>query len=49
VRPLEPVSLRCEAHDDELLFAEWLNALIYEVATRRMLFSRFSVRIDNSA
>jgi tRNA nucleotidyltransferase (CCA-adding enzyme) len=49
VRPLEPVSLRCEAPDDELLFADWLNALVYEMATRRMLFSRFSVHIDNSS
>jgi SHS2 domain-containing protein len=40
------VPIACEAPDDELLFAEWLNALIYEMATRRMLFGRFSVRIE---
>ncbi len=40
----ERVELRCEAPDDELLLAEWLNLLIYEMATRRMLFGRFSVR-----
>lgn len=45
VRPLERVALECEAPDDELLFAEWLNALVYEMATRRMLFSRFAVRL----
>lgn len=32
-----------EAPDDELLFAEWLNALVYEMSTRKMLFSRFEV------
>ncbi len=44
----EPVEIDCEAPDDELLLAEWLNRLIYEMATRKMLFSRFSVRIDGT-
>ena len=43
VRPLEAVLLNCEAPDDELLFAEWLNALIYEMSTRKMLFRRFEI------
>ncbi|HEU0203534.1 MAG TPA: archease [Burkholderiaceae bacterium] len=42
----EAVAIQCEAPDDELLFAEWLNQLIYEMATRRMLFHRFAVRFD---
>lgn len=46
VAPREPVDLRCEAPDDELLFAEFLNALVYEMSTRKMLFSRFAVAID---
>jgi SHS2 domain-containing protein len=45
VRPEEAVSVGCEAPDDELLFVDWLNALIYEMATRKMLFGRFEVRI----
>jgi SHS2 domain-containing protein len=40
------VEISCTAPDDELLLVEWLNALIYEMATRKMLFSRFAVRID---
>jgi SHS2 domain-containing protein len=44
---LEPVAVHCEAPDDELLLAAWLNALVYEMATRRMLFSRFDVRIED--
>jgi tRNA nucleotidyltransferase (CCA-adding enzyme) len=40
------VEIGCTAADDELLLVEWLNALIYEMTTRRMLFSRFDVRID---
>ncbi len=45
VTPRDGVAVRCEAPDEELLFVDWLNALIYEMATRRMLFSRFTVRI----
>lgn len=42
----EAVAIQCEAPDDELLLAEWLNSLIYEMATRKMLFRRFAVRFD---
>jgi tRNA nucleotidyltransferase (CCA-adding enzyme) len=42
----EVVDITCEAPDAELLFVDWLNALVYEMATRNMLFSRFEVRID---
>lgn len=48
VRPLERIELACEAPDDELLFAEWLNALVYEMSTRKMLFSRFAVRLEGA-
>jgi SHS2 domain-containing protein len=44
----ERVAIRCEAPDDELLLAEWLNAVVYEMAVRRMLFSRFAVQLDGS-
>jgi len=47
VRPVERIHLHCEAPDDELLLADWLNALVYEMATRRMLFSKFDVRMEN--
>ena len=45
VKPSTAVEVECEAPDLELLFVEWLNAVIYEMAVRRMLFSRFAVRI----
>jgi SHS2 domain-containing protein len=44
----EAVTIDCEAPNDELLFADWLNSLVYEMATGRMLFRRFSVRIDGT-
>jgi SHS2 domain-containing protein len=43
------VEIHCAAPDDELLLADWLNALIYEMATRRMLFGRFSVVLRDHA
>jgi tRNA nucleotidyltransferase (CCA-adding enzyme) len=46
VEPRERVAIRCDAHDDELLFAEWLNAVVYEMSVRRMLFSRFALQLD---
>ena len=48
VRPEHSVSIDCEAPNDELLLVDWLNALVYEMATRRMLFSAFTVRIEAS-
>ncbi len=45
VEPNQGVEVFCEAPDDELLFVDWLNALIFEIATRKMLFSRFQVKI----
>lgn len=45
VRPDEPVVVRCTAPDLELLFADWLNALVFEMATRRMIFGRYAVEL----
>jgi len=42
------IDLTCEAPDTELLFADWINALIYEMSVRKMLFSRFAVTIDGT-
>jgi len=41
----EAAHFACAAPDDELLLVDWLNALIYAMATRRLLFSRFAVDI----
>jgi len=45
VTAVEAVAIACSARDDELLLVEWLNALIYEMATRKMFFSKFEVHI----
>jgi tRNA nucleotidyltransferase (CCA-adding enzyme) len=41
----EPVPISCRASDDELLLLAWLNALVSEMALRRMLFGRFEVSL----
>jgi tRNA nucleotidyltransferase (CCA-adding enzyme) len=46
VEQVDEIELTCAAPDDELLLVDWLNALVYEMATRSMLFSRFEIEID---
>jgi SHS2 domain-containing protein len=47
VRPVTAVPIQCDAPNDELLLVEWLNALIYEMAVRSMLFADFTVAVDD--
>jgi len=42
----EMVEVSCQAPDDELLLVDWLNALVYQMSTRRLVFGRFEVHID---
>ena len=46
VGPDVPVEFSCAAPDAELLLVDFLNELVYLMATRRMLFGRFEVRLD---
>lgn len=39
------ITLECRAPDLELLLVDWLNALIFEMATRHLLFCAFDVHI----
>ena len=48
IEPRQSVAIGARAPDLELLLAEWLNALIYGMATRKMLFSRFAVEIEDT-
>ena len=45
VQQRETVKVACECPDRELLFVDWLNAVIFEMVTRNMLFSAFQVAI----
>jgi SHS2 domain-containing protein len=46
IEPRQDVEVRCDAPDLDLLLMSWLNAVIYEMAVRRMLFSKFRVTIS---
>jgi len=45
IAPRIALDVHVEAPDIELLLVEWLNAIIYEMAVRRMLFGRFAVHV----
>jgi tRNA nucleotidyltransferase (CCA-adding enzyme) len=46
VRPEEEIPILCEAPDEEVLLVDWLNAIVFEMSSRRMVFSRFHVAIE---
>jgi SHS2 domain-containing protein len=48
VRSNIAVEITCEAPADDLLLVDWLNAIVYEMGTRRMLFGAFVVTIEDS-
>jgi len=41
----ETVSVHCSAGDIELLLLDWLSAVVYQMAVRKMIFKQFRVRI----
>jgi len=41
----ECIEVECDAPDNEVLLADWLNEIIYQMATRKLLFVDFTVRI----
>lgn len=47
VTPATAVTIGFDAPDAELLFLSWINELIYQMAVKRLLFSRFQVAIQN--
>ena len=42
------ITLACEAADEEYLLVDWLNELVFLMATRHLLFGHFSVTIDGT-
>jgi SHS2 domain-containing protein len=49
VQPEQRIDISCSDSDNELLFVDWLNCLLYEMATRKMLFSWFEVCIEQDS
>jgi len=48
VEPQIKIEVNCQAPDRELLLADWLNAIIFEMATRKMLFGQFEVTLSDN-
>jgi tRNA nucleotidyltransferase (CCA-adding enzyme) len=46
VAPREPVAITCEVDDPELLFVDWLNAIVFEMTARDLLFGRYEVALE---
>ena len=46
VRETMSVAVACEASDPESLLYDWLNALVFEMATRSVLFARYEVTLE---
>lgn len=48
IEPGIAVEVECAADGYEPLLVAWLNALIFEIAVRKMLFSKFAVRMEGN-
>lgn len=48
VRAVDTAEIHCEAPDPELLLVDWLNGVIYEMATHHRCFASFSVDTDGA-
>lgn len=46
VRCDQAVDIECSASSLDVLLVDWLNALVYEMAARRMIFGAFEVSIS---
>jgi SHS2 domain-containing protein len=49
VREVLSVEIACESSDPEVLLFDWLNALVFEMATRRVLFGRYEVSVEGAS
>jgi tRNA nucleotidyltransferase (CCA-adding enzyme) len=47
IDPVHEVIVNCEAPNDEILLIDWLNAIVYEMATRNLLFGEFKVSLQD--
>jgi len=47
VEQQQSITIGCDASDPDLLLVNWLNALVYEMSVRHMLFSGFQVHIQD--
>jgi SHS2 domain-containing protein len=47
VMPSEAIPIHCTGTDNDFLFMDWINELVYAMAVRGLLFNRFQVSIND--
>jgi len=48
IKPSDTVEIEVEAPNSDLLLYDWLNAIIYEMGTRDMIFGAYDVSIEGN-
>ncbi|HEY0719933.1 MAG TPA: archease [Gammaproteobacteria bacterium] len=48
VTPTQSMTVECDNPDRELLLVDWLNAIVYAMATRKLLFSAYDVHLEGA-
>lgn len=48
VEPRQQIELHAENTDPDMLFVDWLDSVVFEMATRKMLFSRFEISLSGA-
>lgn len=43
------VAIRCSAPDPDTLLYDWLNAIVFEMATRDLLFGRYEIAVTHDS
>jgi protein archease len=49
IAPSQSIEVQCDAPDLELLLVSWLNAIVYEMAVRKMVFGKFRVAVSGNS
>ncbi|HIC7359637.1 TPA: archease [Legionella pneumophila] len=49
IKPSLSIKIHCEAPNEEILFTDWLNAVVYNMQIHNMLFREFHVKLNRFA
>ncbi|MHC4757624.1 MAG: archease [Planctomycetota bacterium] len=48
IEATEKIEIECEQADEEMLLFAWLNALIFEIGSKNMFFSKFEITLNEN-
>ncbi|HFC9268101.1 TPA: archease [Legionella pneumophila] len=49
IKPSLSIKIHCEAPNQEILFTDWLNAVVYNMQIHNMLFCEFDLKLNRFA